>query len=46
MANLAAQLAAVLQACIKRSGGPKPSRAHARAAGCAQSVVAGQAPVH
>ena len=32
MANLAAQLAAVLQACIKRSGGPKPSRAHAKAA--------------
>ena len=32
MANLAAQLAAVLQACIKRSSGPKPSRAHARAA--------------
>ncbi|KAJ1278039.1 hypothetical protein BS78_04G049600 [Paspalum vaginatum] len=32
MANLAAQLAAVLQACIKRSTGPKPSRAHAKAA--------------
>ncbi|KAF8691154.1 hypothetical protein HU200_040266 [Digitaria exilis] len=32
MANLAAQLAAVLQACIKRSGGLKPSRAHAKAA--------------
>ncbi|KAL6629115.1 hypothetical protein ACP70R_028880 [Stipagrostis hirtigluma subsp. patula] len=32
MSNLAAQLAAVLQACIKRSGGPKPSRAHAKAA--------------
>ncbi|KAL6888468.1 hypothetical protein ACP4OV_009494 [Aristida adscensionis] len=28
----AAQLAAVLQACIKRSGGPRPSRAHAKAA--------------
>ncbi|CAN6243168.1 unnamed protein product [Urochloa humidicola] len=32
MANLAAQLAAVLQTCIKRSGGHKPSRAHAKAA--------------
>ncbi|KAK3152218.1 hypothetical protein QOZ80_2BG0156010 [Eleusine coracana subsp. coracana] len=32
MANFAAQLAAVLQACIKRSAGPKPSRAHAKAA--------------
>ena len=31
MANLAAQLAAVLRACIKRSGGPEPSRAHAKA---------------
>lgn len=32
MANLAAQLAAVLQACIKRSGGRKPSRSNAKAA--------------
>jgi pentatricopeptide repeat protein len=39
MANLAAHLAAVLQAYIKRSAGPRPSRAHAKAAHA--RVVAG-----